>query len=193
LSGVVRFITNFPGFLLEDLHRFRYGHLGRLRILLSLYCCVSVAFLSIKMHSALRGAVAAGRPHIGHVPSMLLRKLEHSFSKMQTCQTYCTVFPLSQIYRFSSECPSRFPIFRHLVIWRSSPCLHICLWTVTSPLACGLKKTGCTTPLAHSRLGRVIWTRPFVTQHNHLRFHRSHVSGRRNLCAVGFNGPSNHA
>jgi hypothetical protein len=72
LSGVVRFITNFPGFLLEDLHRFRYGHLGRLRILLSLYCCASVIFLSFKMHSALRGAVAAGRPHIGHVPSTLL-------------------------------------------------------------------------------------------------------------------------
>lgn len=70
LSGVVRFITNFPGFLLEDLHRFRYGHLGRLRILLSLYCCSSVIFLSFKMHSALRGAVAAGRPHIGHVPNV---------------------------------------------------------------------------------------------------------------------------
>lgn len=69
LSGVVRFITNFPGFLLEDLHRFRYGHLGRLRILLSLYCCVSVTFLSFKMHSALQGAVAAGRPHMGHSPN----------------------------------------------------------------------------------------------------------------------------
>lgn len=191
LSGVVRFITNFPGFLLEDLHRFRYGHLGRLRILLSLYCCVSVTFLSFKMHSALRGAVAAGRPHIGHSPSTLLRILKYLFSKMQTCQTWthCTVFPLSQMYRFSSECPSRFQI-RPLVIWRPSSWLLIRQWTVTSPLACGLKRTGCTTPLAHSRPGRVIWTQSFVMERHRLRFYRSYISGRRD---VGSNGPSNRA
>ncbi|KAG2150464.1 hypothetical protein DEU56DRAFT_922877 [Suillus clintonianus] len=90
-SGVVRFITNFPGFALEDLHRFRYGHLGRLRILLLLYCCVSVTFLSFKMHSALRGVVAAGRPHIGHVPNTMYRV--SPLSNMSVQQRMSIAFP----------------------------------------------------------------------------------------------------
>ncbi|OAX42281.1 hypothetical protein K503DRAFT_375730 [Rhizopogon vinicolor AM-OR11-026] len=66
LSGIGRFMTNFPEFLLEDLHRFR-RHLGGLYLFWSLYCCVSVFFFSFKMHSALQDAVAAGRLQPNHV------------------------------------------------------------------------------------------------------------------------------
>lgn len=71
LSGIGRFMTNFPGFLLEDLHRLRFG----LFFFWSLYCCVSVLFFSFKVHSALRGAVAAAHPQPNHVSSMSLRIL----------------------------------------------------------------------------------------------------------------------
>ncbi|KAG2368336.1 hypothetical protein BDR07DRAFT_64224 [Suillus spraguei] len=122
LSGFVRLITNFPGFLLEDLHRFRYGHLGRLRILLSLYCCVSATFLSFKMHSALRGAVAAGRPHtIGHVPSTLLRILEHSFLR---CRRVRHIAPCFSSLKSIDSAANVHRISQHPAAWSSGD-LHL--------------------------------------------------------------------
>ncbi|KAG1890389.1 hypothetical protein F4604DRAFT_1710334 [Suillus subluteus] len=120
LSDVVRFTTNFPGFLLEDLHRFRYGHLGRLRILLSLYCCVSVIFLSFKMHSALRGAVAAGRPHIGHVANTSYRV--SPLSNLSVQQRMSIAFP-------NIPPPGHLEIFTLSTHSSMDNDLTACLWT----------------------------------------------------------------
>jgi hypothetical protein len=120
-SGVVRFITNFPGFLLEDLHRFRYGHLGRLRILLYLYCCASVTFLSFKMHSALRGAVAAGRPHIGHVPSTLPRRLNTRFLR---CRSVRHIVPCFPSLKFIGSAANVYRVSQHSATWSSGD-LHL--------------------------------------------------------------------
>ncbi|KAG2146478.1 uncharacterized protein EDB93DRAFT_1251016 [Suillus bovinus] len=122
LSGVIRFITNFPGVLLEDLHRFRYGHLGRLRILLSLYCCVSVIFLSFKMHSALRGVVAAGRPRIAHVPNSDTLYRVSPLSNLSVQQRMSIAFP-------NIPPPGHLEIFTLATHSSTDNDLTACLWT----------------------------------------------------------------
>ncbi|KAF9227258.1 hypothetical protein BS17DRAFT_775199 [Gyrodon lividus] len=57
LSSVKQFLTDPVGFLLDDLRRIRNGHIWRLRTFLTLYCCLSVAILSIRIHAIFREAL----------------------------------------------------------------------------------------------------------------------------------------
>ncbi|KAG8214027.1 hypothetical protein J3R82DRAFT_10782 [Butyriboletus roseoflavus] len=57
-----QFITDSPTFLSDDFRRIRGGHVWRPRTLLTLYCCFSVLFLTIKIHVIFREALQVARP-----------------------------------------------------------------------------------------------------------------------------------
>lgn len=96
--------------------RLRYGHLlGGLHFFWSLYCCVSVLFFSFNLHSALRGAVAAGHPQPNHVSSTSSTVLEY-FLIFRLLNTAYRVSPLTNIsvrQRMSVTFP-RIPLSGHL-------------------------------------------------------------------------------
>ncbi|KAF8557591.1 hypothetical protein OG21DRAFT_1505087 [Imleria badia] len=57
-----QFITDPVTFLSDDLRRIRGGHVWRPRTLLTLYCCLCVLFLTLKIHSFSRDTLQAVRP-----------------------------------------------------------------------------------------------------------------------------------
>ncbi|KAF8843015.1 hypothetical protein BDN67DRAFT_254211 [Paxillus ammoniavirescens] len=59
LSSVKYPITDPLGFLADDFRRIRSGHIWRLRTILTLYCCLSVVFLSVRIHAVFREALRA--------------------------------------------------------------------------------------------------------------------------------------
>lgn len=58
-----QFATDPATFLFDDLRRIRSGHVWRPRALLTLYCCLSILFLTIKIHSFFLEALQVARPH----------------------------------------------------------------------------------------------------------------------------------
>ena len=54
--------TDPATFLSDDLRRIRSGHVWRPRALLSLYCCLCVLFLTVKVHTISRKALQVVRP-----------------------------------------------------------------------------------------------------------------------------------
>lgn len=57
-----QFVTDPATFLSDDLRRIRNGHVWRPRTLLTLYCCFSVLFLSLKIHTFVREALQVAQP-----------------------------------------------------------------------------------------------------------------------------------
>ncbi|KIK97360.1 hypothetical protein PAXRUDRAFT_229870 [Paxillus rubicundulus Ve08.2h10] len=66
LSTVKYFITDPLGFLADDLRRLRSGHIWRLRTFLTLYCCLSAVFMSVRIHAVFREALRARRQPSAH-------------------------------------------------------------------------------------------------------------------------------
>lgn len=57
-----QFVTDSSTFLSDDLRRIRGGHVWRPRTLLTLYCCFSVLYLTIKIHAFFQDALQVARP-----------------------------------------------------------------------------------------------------------------------------------
>ena len=57
-----QFATDPATFLSDDLRRLRSGHVWRPRTLLTLYCCLCILFLTIKIHAFSRKALQVARP-----------------------------------------------------------------------------------------------------------------------------------
>lgn len=63
LCFLKQLVTDPAAFLSDDLRRIRSGHVWRSRTLLTLYCCLSVLFLTIKIHTFFREVLKVARPH----------------------------------------------------------------------------------------------------------------------------------
>lgn len=57
-----QFVTDPGTFLSDDLRRIRSGHVWRPRAILTLYCCLCVLFLTVKIHAFSREALQVARP-----------------------------------------------------------------------------------------------------------------------------------